>query len=458
MSDLPDNAILAGEPVVGELPVSSSKKRGRDAVPADEIEVDINAPEPPSKRAKRRAKKGKSTQVKDSRNPKTTFSRGISAPDPASSPSPSPSDFEDPALNGATTNSSKATYGVWIGNLPFTCTPSSLRAYLTTAFPSIPDATISRIHMPAPPPSAAPTATKPLNKGFAYVDFTTAEAQKAAIALSETQMGGRRLLIKSSNDFHGRPDRSTDAAGDGDGDGSKTAKIARGLAEGRGGHPPSRRVFVGNLGYDMTVDDVRHNFAPCGEILDVHAATFEDSGRSKGYAWVTFETVEAAEAAVRGWCKIKVEVDDSGNGESGEETEQKKKKKSQKWFVNRIHGRQIRCEFAEDSSVRYKRRFGKSSRDVPAADETNGDSGARLSRKNGDFGRERLEGVDTKIGSNNFNSNAKPDKAIHKDRSWLRQNEKRTDPRKIPPGAALARAQRGKMGAVEGQGTKITFD
>ena len=93
-------------------------------------------------------------------------------------------------------------------------------------------------------------------------------------------------------------------------------------------------------------------------------ATFEDSGKCKGYAWVEFESVEAATAAVKG--SVLADEDEGTEKEDDSDLEtpptekkKKKKQKKKKVWVNRLFGRQLRMEFAEDSASRYKKRFGK---------------------------------------------------------------------------------------------------
>lgn len=60
--------------------------------------------------------------------------------------------------------------------------------------------------------------------------------------------------------------------------------------------PLSVRVF--GLNYDTSPDDVRAFFAGCGPIVEVTFPTFEDSGRSKGYCGVLFQSPKAVEKAV----------------------------------------------------------------------------------------------------------------------------------------------------------------
>ncbi|KAM3076697.1 Nucleolar protein 13 [Clarireedia jacksonii] len=317
--------------VDGALP---SKKR---RLSVDEIEVDITAPEPPSKKALRRLKKGK---------PLPPSKSGAD-----SSPEPEAKKEKKAEVE------KRSGHGVWIGNLPWSVSKVELCNWLVEKS-DLTEENITRVHMPGPNDNKPANKvekkfSKPVhNKGFAYVDFQNADQVKLAIELSEQLLTGRRLLIKDSKSFEGRPAK-------------EEAKID--------GKPPSKKIFVGNLRFDATEETLKEHFEKCGTIEHVHVATFEDSGKCKGFAWVTFETVEAATSAVKGYVYIKEEVSDESeseseseaddsDAESGDESEKKEKPKKtvmKKWWVNKIQGRPLRMEFAEDSQVRYKKRYGK---------------------------------------------------------------------------------------------------
>lgn len=60
------------------------------------------------------------------------------------------------------------------------------------------------------------------------------------------------------------------------------------------------KVFVGNLAFKTTPDQVREFFAQAGQIEDVFFPTDRDTGRSRGFAFVTFSNdAEAADAIAR---------------------------------------------------------------------------------------------------------------------------------------------------------------
>lgn len=59
------------------------------------------------------------------------------------------------------------------------------------------------------------------------------------------------------------------------------------------------KLYVGNLSYNTTVDQIRELFAQAGEITDVTIITDRDTGRSKGFGFVQMATVEGAQEAIK---------------------------------------------------------------------------------------------------------------------------------------------------------------
>jgi hypothetical protein len=123
---------------------------------------------------------------------------------------------------------------------------------------------------------------------FAYVDFATPDAKKSAIMMSEQPLEGRRLLIKDGaciqlffvfaafrilkcplsslqgDSFDGRPpkprishnDDDDDAERQGQGQGKGQTKFARKILDAQK-QPPAPTLFLGNLGFETTVDSIR---------------------------------------------------------------------------------------------------------------------------------------------------------------------------------------------------------
>lgn len=222
---------------------------------------------------------------------------------------------------------SSATHSIWVGNLAFKTTPQALKAFFGE------DGGISRVHMPTKTLHGSHTrseATRGDNKGyvcysfplldpvsqryrFAFVDFTTLEAKEAAVAKSESNLDGRRLLIKDGDskriqvlsrsdylagrDFAGRPEK------DGGPNASLNAltgltKSARKILS-QQKNPASQTLFLGNLSFETTEDEIAalfgrthpkqkkdshntNNENDAAPLVKVRMGTFEDSGKCKG--------------------------------------------------------------------------------------------------------------------------------------------------------------------------------
>jgi cold-inducible RNA-binding protein len=61
----------------------------------------------------------------------------------------------------------------------------------------------------------------------------------------------------------------------------------------------STRLFVGNIPYATTEQELRDTFARAGGVASIRIITDFDTGRSKGYAFVEMATPEDAEKAIR---------------------------------------------------------------------------------------------------------------------------------------------------------------
>jgi len=157
---------------------------------------------------------------------------------------------EDDAFHPVT---SKRQNSIWVGNLSYKTTPESLRRFFDQV------GEITRVHLPTKLGKASPgeSATRE-NRGFAYVDFATLDAKKAAVAMSEMPLEGRRLLIKDGDSFEGRPVKPgmsldglpTEARGRG-----QTKFAQRVLSAQK--QPPAPTLFLGNLGFETTTESIR---------------------------------------------------------------------------------------------------------------------------------------------------------------------------------------------------------
>ncbi len=60
------------------------------------------------------------------------------------------------------------------------------------------------------------------------------------------------------------------------------------------------KIYVGNLSYEVTEEDLRQEFMAFGELTSVSVITDKYSGRPKGFAFVEMATKAEAEAAITG--------------------------------------------------------------------------------------------------------------------------------------------------------------
>ncbi len=61
----------------------------------------------------------------------------------------------------------------------------------------------------------------------------------------------------------------------------------------------STKLFVGNLSFNATENQLQDLFAPHGNVLEVDLIMDKFSGRPRGFAFVSMETKEGADAAVQ---------------------------------------------------------------------------------------------------------------------------------------------------------------
>lgn len=60
---------------------------------------------------------------------------------------------------------------------------------------------------------------------------------------------------------------------------------------------PNQKLFIGGLAWAATDEDLKEAFAPFGEVVAATVVRYPDTGRSKGFAFVEYATVEEATKA-----------------------------------------------------------------------------------------------------------------------------------------------------------------
>jgi len=60
----------------------------------------------------------------------------------------------------------------------------------------------------------------------------------------------------------------------------------------------SKKLYVGNLGYNVSKDDLEKMFAPHGTVNSAQVITDRDTGNSKGFGFVEMSSDKEAQAAI----------------------------------------------------------------------------------------------------------------------------------------------------------------
>lgn len=339
----------------------------------EEIEIDVDADIPLSKKELRLIKKGKITleelQAQKAKANESEEPKESSKSDEKKEETKGEGESQGDAEGETKKESTRSKHAVWIGNLSFTTTTEELSNFIIVKS-SIKESDITRIKMPH-------NGRK--NRGFAYVDLLNAEQVNTVLELNEENLNGRNLLIKSADNYIGRPEKSSESKD--------------------GGKPPSRILFVGNLGFETTKEGLEKHFQHCGEIVRVRMATFEDSGKCKGFAFLDFKNEEGSTAALKDKSCWKYE------------------------------GRRLRMEYGEDRSGR-KVNKKRTSFEMESASANTNDTPVEVENTQ----KERKSGFQQK-------------------QQKVRRIEHRTK-----SSVALAKAHRESAAIVESKGKKITFN
>ena len=59
------------------------------------------------------------------------------------------------------------------------------------------------------------------------------------------------------------------------------------------------KIYVGNLSFNTTQEELESEFSQYGEVDEVRLISDRDTGRSKGFAFISYKTEGAMEAALK---------------------------------------------------------------------------------------------------------------------------------------------------------------
>lgn len=58
------------------------------------------------------------------------------------------------------------------------------------------------------------------------------------------------------------------------------------------------KAYVGNISYNTTEENLQDFFSDCGEITEIKVISDYETGRSKGFAFVTFDSEDSLNSAI----------------------------------------------------------------------------------------------------------------------------------------------------------------
>lgn len=67
------------------------------------------------------------------------------------------------------------------------------------------------------------------------------------------------------------------------------------------------RLFVGNLSFKVTEDKLLDLFSPYGDVMQVRIINDRETGRPRGFGFVTMASKEEADKAIKGLDKQEIE-------------------------------------------------------------------------------------------------------------------------------------------------------
>jgi len=125
------------------------------------------------------------------------------------------------------------------------------------------------------------------SKGYAFVSVGSKdELDKVIRSLHESQLDGRTVFVSEAKP---RSAKSTDAS-------SNEASTSQAGAERGRPQNASTKLYVGNISYDTTAEDLADLFSPYGKVVDTYLPVDNASGTPRGFAFVTLSSddVDAA--------------------------------------------------------------------------------------------------------------------------------------------------------------------
>ncbi|XP_065890386.1 nucleolin-like [Dysidea avara] len=161
--------------------------------------------------------------------------------------------------NDTTVDKSSTSSKLFVGHLPHNISVSELQSL----FPGCVSAKIVTDKLTGSP------------KGYAFVDYGTAEKAQKGLQMNGFEIRGRRMIVDTPRFTRQKPSKV-------DVDTTK-----------RGNNPPSSTLYVKNLNFHTAVATLKAAFEGCVRASIMRES---DTGKSKGYGFVQYASVEEAKA------------------------------------------------------------------------------------------------------------------------------------------------------------------
>jgi len=154
---------------------------------------------------------------------------------------------------------------LYVGNLSYNTEEATIRSLFAE------HGEVTDVYMPADRETGRP-------RGFALVTIETSDVEGVCGKMNGQDVDGRPIKVNES-----KPRGEENRGGDG-GSGFNSSGAA------------SVKLFVGNLAFDTTEDTVRSLFEEHGEVTDIYMPTDRETGRPRGFSFVTMSAEDAETA------------------------------------------------------------------------------------------------------------------------------------------------------------------
>ncbi|CAA7388106.1 unnamed protein product [Spirodela intermedia] len=189
-------------------------------------------------------------------------------------------DGETERRRAAPASTGEAARRLYVGNLPYSMTPSNLSDVFSEA------GTVTSVEV-------VYDRVTDRSRGFAFVTLASADEAWAAIRMFDgSQLGGRTVKVNFPEVPRG---------GEREVMGPRLREARRGFVD------SPHKLYAGNLSWVVSSDALRAAFAGCAGLLSAKVVYERDTARSRGYGFVSFASAEDAQSALSAMDGVELE-------------------------------------------------------------------------------------------------------------------------------------------------------